>query len=44
MGALGQAGLDMVKARGFRAKSIGSSMKTGLSLGILAGVYKVSVF
>ena len=42
IGAVGQAGLDMVKWRGLRAKGVGSSMKTGLSLGILAGVYKVS--
>ena len=45
MGVLGQAGLDMVKWRGFRAKKgFASSMKTGLSLGILAGVFKVRQF
>ena len=45
MGVLGQAGLDMVKWRGFRAKKgFASSMKTGLSLGILAGVFKVRLY
>ena len=42
MGAFGQAGLDVVKWRGFRAKKgFASSTKTGLSLGVLAGVFKV---
>ena len=42
MGFLGQACLEMVKRKNLRAIGVGTSMKTGLALGTLAGVFKVN--